>query len=103
MNLFSFTVGYSDSYIDLNWRHNRAIILKAIEMPQFDLSQEARLDDYTETYESKYYIWASTRYLLYNRATKVQADLRICADSLVKAFAACTHHFTMSMKKPSYP
>ena len=30
-----FAVGNSDSYIDLNWRHTRAIILKAIEMPQF--------------------------------------------------------------------
>ena len=49
-----FAVGYSDSYIDLNWRHTRAIILKAIEMPQFSLSEEVQLEDFTETYESKY-------------------------------------------------
>ena len=49
-----FAVGYSDSYIDLNWRHTRAIILKVIEMPQFSLSEEVQLEDFTETYESKY-------------------------------------------------
>lgn len=49
-----FAVGYSDSYIDLNWRQSRAIILKAIEMPQFSLSEEVTLEDFTENYESKY-------------------------------------------------
>ena len=49
-----FAVGNSDSYIDLNWRHIRAIILKAIEMPQFSLSEEVQLVDFTETHESKY-------------------------------------------------
>ena len=51
---FFFAVGYSDSYIDLNWRQSRAIILKAIEMPQFSLSEEVTLEDFTENYESKY-------------------------------------------------
>lgn len=44
--------GYSDSYIDLNWRQSRAIILKAIEMPQFSLSEEVTLEDFTENYET---------------------------------------------------
>ena len=54
MCFYNVSVGYSDSYIDLNWRHTRAIILKAIEMPQFSLSEEVHLEDFTETYESEY-------------------------------------------------